>query len=183
MRFSLDPAFMRIIRRARAEVRRGDVYSLQQVKREILGEADAPNRALHRTRQKPARRCPPELLGGYIYKHHSARRLMTASGSVPLRQQRVFRPLSPKQFDALLVLVGRYEREARRAAEARLYYTACVLIGAALDGSLLASLLHIQGRSGVLKQDCKVLAQSRRGQTGRLHMDIIEALWQSDATS
>jgi len=33
---SLDPAFLRIIRRARAEVRRGDVYSLEQVKREML---------------------------------------------------------------------------------------------------------------------------------------------------
>jgi len=53
---SLDPAFLRIIRRARAEVRRGDVYSLEQVKREMLGEADAPNKALHRTRQKAARR-------------------------------------------------------------------------------------------------------------------------------
>jgi PHD/YefM family antitoxin component YafN of YafNO toxin-antitoxin module len=50
---SLDPAFMRIIRRARAEVRRGDVYSLEQVKREMLTEADAPNKA---TRQKTARR-------------------------------------------------------------------------------------------------------------------------------
>ena len=53
---SLDPAFMRIIRRARAEVRRGDVYSLEQVKREMLSEADAPSKALHRTRQKAARR-------------------------------------------------------------------------------------------------------------------------------
>ena len=56
---SLDPAFMRIIRRARAEVRRGDVYSLEQVKREMLSEADAPNKALHRTRQKTARRRTP----------------------------------------------------------------------------------------------------------------------------
>jgi len=53
---SLDPAFLRIIRRARAEVRRGDVYSLEQVKREMLSEAAAPNKALPRTRQKPARR-------------------------------------------------------------------------------------------------------------------------------
>lgn len=53
---SLDPAFLRIIRRARAEVRRGDVYSLEQVKREMLVEADAPNKALHRPRQKAPRR-------------------------------------------------------------------------------------------------------------------------------
>ena len=52
---SLDPAFLRIIRRARAEVKRGDVYSLEQVKREMLGEAGAP-KALPRTRQKPTRR-------------------------------------------------------------------------------------------------------------------------------
>ncbi len=53
---SLDPAFLRIIRRARAEVRRGDVYSLEQVKREMLGEAEAPNKALQRTAQKARRR-------------------------------------------------------------------------------------------------------------------------------
>lgn len=53
---SLDPAFMRIIRRARAEVRRGEVFSLDQVKREMLIEAGAANKALHRTRPKGARR-------------------------------------------------------------------------------------------------------------------------------
>ena len=52
---SLDPAFLRIIRHARAEVRRGDVYSLEEVKREML-TADAPKKALHRKRQKAARR-------------------------------------------------------------------------------------------------------------------------------
>jgi len=36
---SLDPAFMKIIRRARAEAKRGEVFSLEQVKRELLGEA------------------------------------------------------------------------------------------------------------------------------------------------
>ena len=53
---SLDPAFMRIIRRARAEVRRGSVYSLEEVKREMLTGTGARNEALHRTRQKAARR-------------------------------------------------------------------------------------------------------------------------------
>ncbi len=53
---SLDPAFIRIIRHARAEVRRGKVYSLEQVKREMLTETDAPNEALHRTRPKASRR-------------------------------------------------------------------------------------------------------------------------------
>ncbi len=52
----LNPAFMRIIRRARAEVRRGKVYSLRQVKQELLTGIDAPNKALHRTRPKAARR-------------------------------------------------------------------------------------------------------------------------------
>ena len=53
---SLNPAFMKIIRRARAEVRRGQVYSLEQVKRAMLTETDAPNQALHRARKKAARR-------------------------------------------------------------------------------------------------------------------------------
>jgi len=53
---SLDPAFLRIIRRARAEVKRGEVYSLEQVKREMLIESDAPNKALHRARQRRARK-------------------------------------------------------------------------------------------------------------------------------
>ena len=52
---SLDPAFMKIIRRARAEVRRGHVYSLEQVKREVLTGADAPKKALPRNRIKRAR--------------------------------------------------------------------------------------------------------------------------------
>ena len=53
---SLNLAFMRIIRRARAEVRRGEVYSLKQVKQEMLAETDGPNKPLHRTRRKAARR-------------------------------------------------------------------------------------------------------------------------------
>lgn len=47
---------MRIIRRPRAEARRGDVYSLDQVKREMLVDPGAPNQAKHRTRHKTARR-------------------------------------------------------------------------------------------------------------------------------
>jgi hypothetical protein len=47
---------MKIIRRARAEVRRGEVYSLDQVKQEMLSEADAPDKPLHRTRRKADRR-------------------------------------------------------------------------------------------------------------------------------
>jgi PHD/YefM family antitoxin component YafN of YafNO toxin-antitoxin module len=53
---SLDPAFLRIIRRARAEVGRGEVYSLEQVKQEMLTKTDAPNKALNRGRRKAARR-------------------------------------------------------------------------------------------------------------------------------
>ena len=52
---SLNPAFMKIIRRARAEVRRGEVYSLNQVKQEMLTETKEPNKPLRRTRQKAAR--------------------------------------------------------------------------------------------------------------------------------
>jgi len=47
---SLDLAFMEIIRRARAEVRRGQVYSLEQVKHEMLTEASAPPK--RRTRRR-----------------------------------------------------------------------------------------------------------------------------------
>lgn len=50
---SLDPAFMRIIRRARSEARRGEVYSLDEVKREMLAESVSTDKAAHR---KPARR-------------------------------------------------------------------------------------------------------------------------------
>lgn len=53
---SLNPAFMKIIRRARAEVKRGEVYSLKQVKQEMLAETDRPGKPLHRTRRKAARR-------------------------------------------------------------------------------------------------------------------------------
>jgi antitoxin (DNA-binding transcriptional repressor) of toxin-antitoxin stability system len=52
----LNPAFMRIIRRARAEVRRGEVYSLKQVKQELLTETDGPNQPLPRRRRKAVRR-------------------------------------------------------------------------------------------------------------------------------
>jgi PHD/YefM family antitoxin component YafN of YafNO toxin-antitoxin module len=52
----LNPAFMKIIRRARAEVKRGEVYSLQQVKQEMLVETNRSNKPLQRTRRKAARR-------------------------------------------------------------------------------------------------------------------------------
>jgi prevent-host-death family protein len=53
---SLDPAFMRIIRRARREVRRGEVYSLEEVKREVLAEPVSANKPLSRKPRKKARR-------------------------------------------------------------------------------------------------------------------------------
>ena len=53
---SLNPAFMKIIRRARAEVKRGEVYSLKQVKQEMLAETGGPNKPLHRSARKAARR-------------------------------------------------------------------------------------------------------------------------------
>jgi antitoxin (DNA-binding transcriptional repressor) of toxin-antitoxin stability system len=50
---SLDPAFMKIIRRARAEVKRGEVFSLEQVKRELLGEGgNGGNSTTRRSRRK-----------------------------------------------------------------------------------------------------------------------------------
>ena len=53
---SPNPAFLKVIRRARAEVRRGEVYSLKQVKQEMLAETGGPNKPLRRTRRKAARR-------------------------------------------------------------------------------------------------------------------------------
>ncbi len=52
---SLSPEFGRIIRRARAEAKRGKVFSLKQVKEEFL--AEAPNGAVQpRVAAKPLRR-------------------------------------------------------------------------------------------------------------------------------
>ena len=55
---SLHPAFRRIIRRARAETKRGEVFSLEQIKAELLTETEAP--AAHeqptRTAKPPATR-------------------------------------------------------------------------------------------------------------------------------
>ena len=51
---SLNPAFLKIIRRARAEVRRGEVYSLEQVKEELLAETEGLSKPLRRTRRKGA---------------------------------------------------------------------------------------------------------------------------------
>ena len=53
---SLNPAFLKIIRRARAEARRGDVYSLKQVKQEMLAEDEGADKPLRRTRRKAPRR-------------------------------------------------------------------------------------------------------------------------------
>ena len=54
---SLDPTFRRIIRRARAEATRGRMFSLEQVKEQLLHEAEAPNPRLQPTRAaaKPLR--------------------------------------------------------------------------------------------------------------------------------
>ena len=40
---SLSPVFAQIIRRTRAEAKRGKVYSLDQVKEELLAQAGPPN--------------------------------------------------------------------------------------------------------------------------------------------
>ena len=46
-------------------------------------------------------------------------------------------PITGKRFDALERLTARYHKEARRAAKAKAYYGACILIGSALEASLL----------------------------------------------
>ena len=54
MLLSLNPTFLKIIRQARAEVRRGKVVSLAQVKQDLLKDA-AHNKPSQRTRPKAAR--------------------------------------------------------------------------------------------------------------------------------
>ncbi len=49
------PNFMKLIRRARAEVRRGKVVSLERIKQDIADEA-ATRKAVHRPRRRSARR-------------------------------------------------------------------------------------------------------------------------------
>ena len=52
---SLHPAFRRIIRRARAEAKQGKVFSLKQIKAELLTEAEVPATHEHPTRKaKPS---------------------------------------------------------------------------------------------------------------------------------
>ena len=52
----LNPAFLKIIRRARAEVKRGEFYSLKQVKQETLPETGGSDKRLHPPSRKAARR-------------------------------------------------------------------------------------------------------------------------------
>jgi hypothetical protein len=52
---SMNARFMNFIRRARAEVARGKVVSLERVKQEIADEVAASNKPLHRVRRRAAR--------------------------------------------------------------------------------------------------------------------------------
>ena len=52
--FSTNPQFLRIIETARNEIRAGRTISLEALERKF--GITTPNKALHRTRQKPARR-------------------------------------------------------------------------------------------------------------------------------
>jgi antitoxin (DNA-binding transcriptional repressor) of toxin-antitoxin stability system len=49
---SMNPSFMKIIRRARSEVNRGKVIPLGQLKQEVLAEAGAPNKRMQPPRDK-----------------------------------------------------------------------------------------------------------------------------------
>jgi hypothetical protein len=46
--------------------------------------------------------------------------------------------LTERQFNNLQELLVRYERETRACARARAYYAGCIMLGATLEGSLLA---------------------------------------------
>ena len=52
--------------------------------------------------------------------------------------QRLFRPLTGRQYNALMPIIHRFHQEATRAANARAYHAACVMLGGALEGILLA---------------------------------------------
>jgi PHD/YefM family antitoxin component YafN of YafNO toxin-antitoxin module len=54
---SLHPAFRRIIRRARAETKRGQVFSLEQIRAELLTETEAS--AVH---EQPTRKAKPSSI-------------------------------------------------------------------------------------------------------------------------
>ena len=52
---SMNPTFLKLIRRARAEVKRGKVISLQQVKQQISEQTASPKIALPRKRRRATR--------------------------------------------------------------------------------------------------------------------------------
>jgi hypothetical protein len=64
--------------------------------------------------------------------------VMITAAAKSAKAARNFRPVSGQRYDALLKLIVRYRNEAEKAAKVRAYYAACILIGSALEGSLLA---------------------------------------------
>ena len=59
---SMNARFMKLIRRARAEITRGKVVSLARVKEDIAAETAAPNKSMQRTRGRAARRSARRLV-------------------------------------------------------------------------------------------------------------------------
>lgn len=53
-------------------------------------------------------------------------------------QRRPRRPFSERRFNSLSEIIKRYVRESRICAKNRVYYAACITLGAALEGALLA---------------------------------------------
>lgn len=53
---SLNPAFLKIIRRSRAEARRGEVHSLDEVKQELLTKSSRAKKPSRGTQGKVSRR-------------------------------------------------------------------------------------------------------------------------------
>lgn len=62
--------------------------------------------------------------------------LLTLPHTVAQRPR--LRMLSARRFNKLIELINRYGEESRKCAKVRAYYGACILLGAVLEGMLLA---------------------------------------------
>lgn len=64
--------------------------------------------------------------------------LPSGSGAAPPASGPRLRMLSQSRSNRLLKLINGYDREVRRCAKVRAYHAACILLGAQLEGMLLA---------------------------------------------
>lgn len=79
--------------------------------------------------------------------------------------------LPDKQFNELLRLARRYDREARRAGEGKAYLAGCVMAGAALEAILL-TMVHLYGN----ELDPSAIAKSKGKPKQLLHWSLAELI-------